>query len=280
MKKIGVDLGGTKIEAVLLNDNTILKRKRIKTPSHNYDSILGAISDIVSEMSSEDIPIGVCVPCVVSETGLVLSSNTESLTGRMLHDDLQRTLDKDIVMENDANCFALAEAVLGAAKEYRTVFGAILGTGVGGGLIIDGKIHHGKNGIAGEWGHHILHTDGNPCYCGRKGCTETYLSGPALERRWHEITGKKAPLSDIAQECTSGRWKDEFLSNLEQGLSNVITIVDPDVIVLGGGVSNIEFLYSRDADMTQKSVFFDSIRTPILQNSLGDSAGVIGACLL
>ena len=179
--------------------------------------------------------------------------------------------------------FALAEAKMGAAKNYEVVFGVILGTGVGGGIVINGSIHKGRTNIAGEWGHHILHENGNACYCGNNGCVETYISGPALEQRWSFFTGKTEPLSKIIKnlETKNGYlWKTEFLNNFSSGLANVIDILDPDVIVLGGGVSNIEFLYDEGCDLIYEKVFSDSIDTPILKNNLGDSSGVLGACML
>jgi len=186
-------------------------------------------------------------------------------------------------MENDANCFALAESLLGSAKGYDVVFGVIMGTGVGGGIVINGTLHKGRTNIAGEWGHHTLHPNGNECYCGKQGCVETYISGPALEKRWLELTGKKESLQPIVQDLSNEKakqWKEEFLVNFGMALANVIDILDPDVIVLGGGASNIPFLYDEGKKAVYDKVFSDSIETPILKNSLGDSAGVFGACLL
>jgi fructokinase len=171
----------------------------------------------------------------------------------------------------------------GAAVGYGVVFGVILGTGVGGGIIIDGKIHRGRTYIAGEWGHHTLHQNGNKCYCGRFGCVETYISGPALEKRWSELTGRTKSLTSIVQNLNSDeaqQWKKEFLENFGMGLANVIDILDPDVIVLGGGVSNVDFLYTEGRNAVYGQVFSDLVDTPILKNKLGDSAGVFGAALL
>jgi len=196
---------------------------------------------------------------------------------------IEKALGSQIVMENDANCFALAESLLGSAKGYDVVFGVIIGTGVGGGIVINGTLHKGKTNIAGEWGHHTLRPDGNECYCGKQGCVETYISGPALEKRWLELTGKKEPLQSIVQDLSDEKakqWKEEFLENFGISLANVIDILDPDVIVLGGGASNIPFLYDEGKKAVYDKVFSDSIETPILKNSLGDSAGVFGACLL
>ena len=186
-------------------------------------------------------------------------------------------------MENDANCFAMAESTMGTAKEFDVVFGVIMGTGVGGGIVIDGKIHQGRTNIAGEWGHHTLHQNGNDCYCGKQGCVETYISGPALEKRWKELTGKSQNMPEIIQNIDNSKakqWKNEFLENFGFGLANVIDILDPDVIVLGGGLSNIDFLYTEGKNSVYHKVFSDLVDTPILKNKLGDSAGVFGAALL
>ena len=163
------------------------------------------------------------------------------------------------------------------------VFGVIMGTGVGGGIVINGNIHKGSTDIAGEWGHHVIRTDGNECFCGKQGCIETYISGPALERHWLELTGRKEHLQSIIQDLSGEKaeqWKKEFLENFGIGLANVIDILDPDVIVLGGGVSNIPFLYDEGKKAIYDKVFSDSVDTPILKNSLGDSAGVFGACMI
>ena len=289
MHKIGIDLGGTKIEGILLDEkyNTI-QRKRIETHQENgYDSIVKSIISLVNELkekTSEEITIGMCTPGVTNaNSGLIKNSNTQCLIGMPLKNDIENTLGYEIAMENDANCFALSESVLGSSKGYDAVFGVIMGTGVGGGIVINETLHNGRTNIAGEWGHHTLHPNGNGCYCGKQGCVETYISGPALEKRWLEITGKKEPLQSIVQNFSDEKakqWKEEFLENFGIGLANVIDILDPDVIVLGGGVSNIPFLYDEGKKAVYDKVFSDSVDTPILKNSLGDSAGVFGACMI
>ncbi|MEX0862889.1 ROK family protein [Nitrosopumilus sp.] len=285
--KLGVDLGGTKIEAVLLDENFVaLERKRIPTPQNDYDKILGAMSSLVLDLSKNisDFTLGICTPGAISkQTGLIKNSNTQCLIGRSLKEDLENKLDKKISMENDANCFALAEATLGAAVDFDLVFGIILGTGVGGGIVINKKIHSGRTNIGGEWGHHTLHRNGNPCYCGKTGCVETYISGPSLENQWTLLSGKSQPLPEILSNIDNEigkKWKDDFLENFGYGLANVIDILDPDVIVLGGGLSNIDFLYTEGKEFVYSKVFSDLVDTPILQNKLGDSAGVFGACML
>ena len=289
MYKIGIDLGGTKIEGILLDEkyNTI-QRKRVETHQENgYDSIVKSIISLVNELkekTSEEITVGMCTPGVTNaNSGLIKNSNTQCLIGMPLKNDIENILGYEIAMENDANCFALSESVLGSAKGYDVVFGVIMGTGVGGGIIINETLHKGRTNIAGEWGHHTLHPNGNECYCGKQGCVETYISGPALEKRWLEITGKKEPLQSIVQDFSDEKakqWKEEFLENFGISLANVIDILDPDVIVLGGGVSNIPFLYDQGKKTVYDKVFSDSIDTPILKNSLGDSAGVFGACMI
>ena len=287
MYRIGIDLGGTKTEGILLDDslNTI-ERKRLSTPRNSYQEIIKTISYLTNDLSRniEDFTVGICTPGAISKkTGLLKNSNTQCLIGKPLKEDLEKKLDKKISIENDANCFAISEATIGVAKNHSFVFGVILGTGVGGGIVIDGKIHHGRTNIAGEWGHHTLHQNGKKCYCGKKGCVETYISGPALEQRWEEITGKNQSLSEIVKDSENSKfiqWKQEFLDNFGTALANVIDILDPDVIVLGGGLSNIEFLYSDGIKSVYEKVFSDLVDTPILKNNHGDSAGVFGAALL
>ena len=289
MHKIGIDLGGTKTEGILLDEKyDIIERKRIKTPQENgYDSIVKSITFLINDLkkkTSEKTSIGLCTPGVTDpNSGLIKNSNTQCLIGMPLKNDLENILDQEILMENDANCFALAESLLGSAKDHEVVFGVIMGTGVGGGIVINGTIHKGRSNIAGEWGHHILHPNGNECYCGKRGCVETYISGPALERRWFEITGTKESLQSITQNLSfekAEQWKSEFLENFGMALANVVDILDPDVIVLGGGVSNVSFLYDEGKKAVYEKVFSDLVNTPVLKNKLGDSAGVFGACLL
>ncbi len=288
MHKIGIDLGGTKTEGILLDENyNIIERKRIKTSQNGYESIVKLITFLINDLkekTSEKTSIGLCTPGVTDpNSGLIKNSNTQCLIGMPLKKDLENILDQEILMENDANCFTLAESSLGSAKGYGMVFGVIMGTGVGGGIVINETIHKGRSNIAGEWGHHILHPNGNKCYCGKQGCVETYISGPALERRWLEISSTKKSLQSIIQNPSSAeyeQWKSEFLENFGMALANVIDILDPDAIVLGGGVSNVSFLYDEGKKVVYEKVFSDLVDTPILENKLGDSAGVFGACLL
>ena len=289
MYKIGIDLGGTKIEGILLDEkyNTI-QRKRIETHQEKgYHSIVKSVIFLINELKTkinDKASVGICTPGVIdADSKLIKNSNTQCLVGMPLKKDIENLLGYEIFMENDANCFTLAESLLGIAKGYGIVFGVILGTGVGGGIVINGTLHKGRTNIAGEWGHHTLHSNGNRCYCGKYGCVETYISGPALEKRWLEITRKKESLQTITQTPSNEKmkqWKGEFLDNFGTSIANVIDILDPDVLVLGGGVSNIPFLYDEGKAVVYEKVFSDSVRTPILKNELGDSAGVFGACLL
>ena len=289
MNRIGIDLGGTKIEGILTDENyKTITRKRISTnQEEGYNSILESIKNLILEFvqeSNDKVSIGVCTPGALSlRSGLIKNSNTQCLIGKDLQNDLKNILHYNVSIENDANCFALAEAKLGAGENSNLVFGIIMGTGVGGGIIIDGKIHHGRTNIAGEWGHHCLHTEGNSCYCGNKGCVETYISGPALEKKWSELTSQNQTLPEIIKSSDNPNfpnWKKSFLDDFGSSLANVIDILDPDVIVLGGGVSNIDFLYTEGKNSTHEKVFSDIVDTPITKNELGDSAGVFGACML
>ena len=311
---IGVDLGGTKTEAVLCVDDansnkkmTVKERIRVKTPSDNYTMIVDTIVDLIMQVSKqlpnglEDVKrIGVGTPGTeYGSERLITNSNTQALQDRPLRYDIQHKIDRQITIENDANCFALAEAVLGAGTTYDTIFGVIMGTGVGGGIIIDKKIHRGKTGMSGEWGHHTLHIKGNLCYCGRCGCVETYISGPALERRWMELTHIKMSMPQIISRVEAGLnrhdasknskteqnsecvWYQEALENFGYALANVINIMDPDAIILGGGLSNMAMWYDDGVKSVREKIFSHiASDIPILKNKLGDSAGVIGACLI
>ena len=293
MHKIGIDLGGTKTEGILLDDNfEIIERKRVKTNQEKgYSSILELIKNLVDDLrqkTDQKTSLGICTPGALSKkSGLIKNSNTQCLIGKDLKTDLENIFKHNISIENDANCFALAESKLGAAQNFDVIFGVIMGTGVGGGIVIKEQIHNGRTNIAGEWGHHCIRPQGNSCYCGKRGCVETYLSGPALEKRWEEISGKQQSVSEIVQDLENKknnnqypRWKGEFLTNFGLALGNVIDILDPDAIVLGGGLSNIPFLYDHGKSSVYRRVFSDQIDTPILKNKLGDSAGVFGACMI
>ena len=288
--RLGIDLGGTKIEGILIDEQfQVIKRERVPTlREEGYNAILSRIvklaKSIIKDLPDLESPIGICTPGTIeSETGLLKNSNTVCLIGKPIQKDMERELGIPVVMENDANCFALAEATIGAAKKYNVVFGVILGTGCGGGITMLRNIHRGANRIAGEWGHHCLVPGGRKCYCGNRGCTEAYISGTALEKEWFELSGERSRVTDIIE---SGKyknhpeWKENFLKNFGRGLANVIDILDPHAIVIGGGLSRIDFLYTEGKESVYKETFSKIVRTPILKNKLGDSAGVFGAAML
>ena len=289
MHKIGIDLGGTKTEGILLDEKfEIVERKRLPTnQQEGYSSIINLIKNLVDDLkqkTDDSVSIGICTPGALSkQSGVIKNSNTQCLIGKDIKNDLENVLKQKVSIENDANCFTLAESKLGSAKNFDMVFGVIMGTGVGGGIVIKQQIHNGRTNIAGEWGHHCIKPEGNSCYCGKSGCVETYLSGPALEKGWNDLSGKRQTISEILQnsdESMFTTWKNELLENFALALGNVIDILDPDAIVLGGGLSNIPFLYDEGQSYVHQQVFTDQIDTPILKNKLGDSAGVFGACMI
>jgi len=287
---IGIDLGGTKIEGVVLDPGGAqVRRLRLPTErERGYDHILGRVAELVAELRPHApgcTRIGIGTPGSLSaRDGRLKNSNTTCLNGRPLGEDLERRLGLPVRLENDANCFALAEALGGAGRGQELVFGVILGTGVGGGLVIDGRLWSGPQHIAGEWGHHVVDPQGPPCYCGHRGCAETLLSGPALERSYREAGGEACEAAEVARRAGAGepvatavltRYCDRF----GRALANVIDILDPSVVVLGGGLSNLAVLYDRGREAVARHLFNDELRTPIVANQLGDSAGVIGAAL-
>jgi fructokinase len=288
---LGVDLGGTKIEGAVLNaDMTVHRRVRVPTErERGYAHIVARIAEVVADLR-RDVPdcrlVGIGTPgSVSSRTGRLKNSNTTCLNGQPLAADLTAALGLPVRLENDANCFALAEARAGAGAGHELVFGVILGTGVGGGLVHAGRLWAGPQHIAGEWGHHAVDPLGPACYCGQRGCVETLLAGPALEAAYAVAGGPPARASDIAARAELGEpvarlVLDAYLERFGRALANVITILDPDVVVLGGGLSNLEVLYHRGRDAVARYVFNDELRTPIVRHGLGDSAGVIGAALL
>lgn len=291
--RLGIDLGGTKTEGIVLDAVTgkELFRRRIPTEAKKgYRQVLSNIKDIhdslLSHIKKGSSTLGVGTPGAVSpRTGLLKNANTRCLNKRPIGPDLKRLLRRDLVLANDANCFALAEAVRGAGRGKRTVFGVIMGTGCGGGLVIDKKIHGGLQRIAGEWGHSSIDPRGPLCYCGSRGCIETFISGGGLEDRYEKTHGKRRTVAEIAARSRKGSRPDaafmrEFLSRFGRALANLINIIDPDIIVIGGGVSNLPELYRKGAAEVRRHVFSDHPETPIVRHSLGDSAGVIGAALL
>ncbi|MBX3028424.1 ROK family protein [bacterium] len=291
-ERIGIDLGGTKIEGVVLDDATgqVLRRERVPTESaRGYDYVVDTVAALVERLRAahpDAATIGIGTPgAISSRTGLMKNSNTACLNGRDLAGDLRRRIGSPLRVENDANCFALAEARHGAGQGGRLVFGVILGTGVGGGLVIDGRLWSGPQHIAGEWGHHVIDVQGPPCYCGQRGCVEALIAGPAVERRYRERGGDAAAMPAIvvrarAGEALAREVLDELLAHYGRAMANLVTILDPDVVVLGGGLSLIDELYDAGREAVARRVFNDELRTPIRRHQLGDSAGVIGAALL
>lgn len=290
-RRIGIDLGGTKIEGVVLDaDNRPVFRQRVATESaQGYRHIVDRIA-LVAEACRRAAPecdtIGIGTPGAVSKRdGTMKNSNTTCLNGRRLHEDVADRIGLPVILENDANCFALAEAVAGAGRDAGLIFGVILGTGVGGGIVYRGELWRGPQHLAGEWGHHCIDPAGPACYCGQHGCVETLVAGPAVEREYTRVTGASLPMMDIVRayrggEATATQVFMRFIDRVGRALANLIDILDPDAVVLGGGLSNIEELYTLGRDAVAGYVFNDELRTPIRRNQLGDSAGVIGAALL
>jgi fructokinase len=294
--RIGIDLGGTKIEAIALGDDgATLIRRRIPTPSGDYGGTLSTIRDLVESIERELSrrgTVGVASPGAVSpKTGLVKNSNSTVLNGRALHKDLASILGREVRLENDANCFALSEASDGAGQADRVVFGVILGTGVGGGLVIDKSLICGRNKIAGEWGHNPLpwpeanEWPGPECYCGKKGCIETFLSGPGLSREYQILSGRPLAASEIALAASAGDTSalecfSLYQDRLARSLACLINIIDPDAIVFGGGLSNVNSLYPGLTEKIEHYVFSDSLNTTIYRAVHGDSSGVRGAAWL
>ncbi len=298
MWRIGVDLGGTKIEALALSpEGEEYGRRRVPTPRGDYEATLRAVaalaSALVGAIGRENLAgVGVGIPGSLSpRTGLVRNANSTWLNGRPLHPDLQALIELPLAIENDANCFALSEAADGAGEGRRTVFGVILGTGVGGGIVSSGALLKGVNAVAGEWGHNPLpwpdesEMPGLPCYCGNAGCIETFVSGPSLERQYQERSGGAAAAKLIAERAAAGdavcaAALAVYARRLAKSLASVINVVDPDVIVFGGGVSNITPVLEQARAQLDAWVFSDCCVTEFRTNRWGDSSGVRGAARL
>ncbi len=290
--RIGIDLGGTKTEGVVLDDQgEIIHRLRKATPqARGYDAVLQNIAALVLELETRagtPCMVGIGTPGSLSPvTALMRNSNTVCLNGKPVLADLNCLLNREIRIANDANCFALSEATDGAARGVRLVFGVILGTGTGGGIVADGKLIHGAQNNAGEWGHNPLGSQGRPCYCGREDCVETYLSGPGLVKTWQHAGGRgPAGAKDITEraldeEPAAKTALEHYHAHFARALANVINILDPDVVVLGGGLSSIDSLYNDGVRALKKHVFSDTLSTRIVKNQHGDSSGVRGAAWL
>jgi len=296
--RVGIDLGGTKIEGIALDGSAEAARLRIDTPRNDYDATLAAIVGVVSELerrTSTRATVGVGIPGTLSHTGLVKNANSTWLLGRPLRADLEQRLSRDVRIANDANCFAVSEAADGAAQGAAAVFGVIVGTGTGAGISVDGRVLIGPNGIAGEWGHNPLpwpeidEAPGPPCYCGKHGCIETFLSGPGLARdhELHTSKGEQAPAivaRALGGEPDAVATMERYERRMARALAAVINILDPDVIVLGGGMSNIDRLYDRVPRLWGQYIFAagvdEVVHTRLVRAKHGDASGVRGAAWL
>ncbi|MCA9471585.1 MAG: ROK family protein [Nitrospirales bacterium] len=294
--RIGIDLGGTKIEAILLAENgTELTRRRVPTPQGQYRETLETVSQLVREIEREfceEALVGIGIPGTISPaTGLVKNANSICLIGHRLQEDLEGLLRRPVRIANDADCFTASEATDGAAAGVHLVFGVILGTGVGGGVCWQGQVLRGPNAITGEWGHNPLpwpeddERPGTPCYCGRSGCLETFLSGSGLQRAYKQLTEEDASPQDIYHRSRQGDVRSEqalrlYGSRLARGLASVINLLDPDVIVLGGGLSNVKRWYEEVPKIWGKWIFSDRVETKLVPAKHGDSSGVRGAAWL
>ena len=290
--QIGIDLGGTKTEVILFDPHGKERyRKRIATPRNQpkrYRNILKTVHSLIREAVGQ-IPgqaehaIGIGIPGTINQqTRLVQNANTTCLIGRPFKHDLEKLLGRRIGMANDANCFTLAESRYGAARNYRMVFGIIIGTGCGGGLCIDGRIHQGQHGIAGEWGHVSVDPQGAQCYCGNQGCIETKISGTGVENAFSQAHHEHLKMQAIAEgyrkkDPRCNQVFEQFLNDFGRCLGGLISMLDPDAVVIGGGLSNIDELYTLGIERVRCFTFHQHITTPIMKNKLGDSAGVYGA---
>ena len=298
--RIGIDLGGTKIEGIAMDlHGTEIMRHRIETPSaghsDRYSKILEGINELVQHIEGiigMSASVGIGIPGTLSaSTGRVKNANTTEIIGQQLDRDLEKIMGRPVRLANDANCFTLSEAVDGAGKGSNSVFGVIVGTGTGGGVVINGQVVSGINGIGGEWGHNPLpwplqsELPGPDCYCGLKGCIETFLSGPGLQASYTRLTGDVLEPVEIARRCDLGNTEartviEKYIDRLARGLASIINVLDPDVIVLGGGLSNINYLYDTVPRTWMKYVFSDDCLTKLYKAKHGDSSGVRGAAWL
>ena len=294
--RIGIDLGGTKIEAIALDGaGNELFRQRVATPVGDYQQVLTAIVELIKRVEQETAQqgsIGIGTPGAISPaSGLLRNSNSTCLNHQPVKQDLQKLLQREIRIANDANCFALSEATDGAAQDAAIVFGVIVGTGTGAGVVVNGKVLTGPNAIAGEWGHNPLpwpvdeERPGPDCYCGKQGCIETFLSGPAMAKDYQQKTGQQLSAAQIVEIAEQGDALAEdtllrYEDRMARSLAHVINILDPDVIVLGGGMSNIQRLYANVPEQWGQYVFSDKVYTKLLSPVYGDSSGVRGAAWL
>lgn len=292
---MGIDLGGTKTELIVVDKNLEpVYRKRVATPAHDYEAILTLLTRLVTDAEKvvgQSLPVGIGTPGAISpRSGLLRNSNTICMNGREFRIDIERRLQRSVCIQNDANCFTLSEALNGAGKNHAVVFGVIIGTGTGAGIVVNRQLIVGPHAIAGEWGHNPLpwHTgqDGNPlCYCGKQACIETFLSGHGFANNVLEKYGIKLTAEQIVEQARLGDQTclmalDDYFDQMARALAHVINMIDPDAIVLGGGMSNITAIYQQLPHRLASYVFSDYVQTPILPAVHGDASGVLGAALL
>lgn len=292
MFRIGIDLGGTKIEGIVLNaQGRELFRQRVATEreqgyAHILDRLKAVYDELVAKISGAPHTFGLGTPGVISpRTGLLKNSNTVCMNGQPVKADLEKLLGRKIEIQNDANCFAMAEALHGAGKGKKLVFGIIMGTGCGGGIVHNGEVLTGPQGIAGEWGHMSIDPQGPRCYCGQLGCVEMFISGGGLQNRYAERFGVRKTFREIEHDYLLGEpnavaFMKVFFGHFGRAVANLIDILDPDMIVLGGGVSKFDAVYKEGVAEVERFVFNDKLETPIVKHQIGDSAGVIGAALI
>jgi fructokinase len=292
MYKLGIDLGGTKIEGIVLDQKGNEHfRQRIPTEQEKgYEAILDNIRRLYDAMTTAvghaAHAFGIGTPGAISRrTGLLKNSNTQCLNGKPILQDLEHRLQHRVAIQNDANCFAMAEALYGAGKGKEMVFGVIMGTGCGGGIVHKGSVITGLQSIAGEWGHMTIDPNGPPCYCGKRGCAESFISGGGLQARWQEQHGTTRSFKEIESAYLHGdpdatEFMQAFFVSFGRSMANLINILDPDIVVLGGGVSKMDAIYTEGVKQVARHIFSDSMDTPIVKHQVGDSAGVIGAALI
>ncbi len=292
MYKLGIDLGGTKIEGIVLDqESNVLFRERIPTEQEQgYEHIINNIHRLyhlmVDDIKGAEHTIGIGTPGAISpRSGLLKNSNAVIMNGKPVQKDIEKAIGRPIAIQNDANCFAMAEAMLGPGKGKHMVFGVIMGTGCGGGLVIDGKVHTGLQAIGGEWGHMSIDPNGPECYCGARGCVETFISGGGLTKMYAKRYDNPKSLPEVQQDYYQGEPRaaeffNHFFVRFGTAMANLIAVLDPDIVILGGGFSNFEAIYTEGIKEVERQVFSDSLDTPIVKHTQGDSAGVFGAAFV